>query len=59
MTLLDKTEKEVTEKEPLDLMSLIITEARSSILTWWLLWSVERHTPDETLEGRDSSGGES
>ena len=37
MTLLDKTKKEVTEKEPLDLMSLTIRGARSGILTWWLL----------------------
>ena len=35
VTLLDKTKKEVTEKEPFGLMSLSVRGARSNIPTWW------------------------
>ena len=43
VTLLDKTKKEVTEKEPFGLMSLSIRGARSDIPTWWFLWSRGTH----------------
>lgn len=45
-TILDKAKKKVTEKEPPNVISLNITEARSM-----------RDTPDEVLKGSDASGG--
>lgn len=58
MTLLDKTKKEVTEKRSLGFDEL--DHQRSQEQHPDLVAPVvEGHTPDETLEGSDSSGGES